>query len=220
MLTKSREKIEVEEQKPEYETALFQQLKDVRHQLAEEENVPGYSVLSDASLIEIATYLPHNKEEFRKISGFGEIKIEKYGREFWEVVSAYCIKHQLKSRIHLKAPKRIHGGRIERDNETKQQSLEFFKKGLSIEKIAELRELSPATIEGHLAFYVQQGKLRIDELMDVAKVRPIQKAIEKIGGKALTPLKGTLGEAYSFGEIKLVMAHVEFLNKTNYAHLQ
>ena len=30
-----------------------------------EENVPAYIVLSDASLVEIATYLPHNKEEFQ-----------------------------------------------------------------------------------------------------------------------------------------------------------
>lgn len=214
MLTKTKEKIEVEEHKADYETALFQQLKDVRRQLAADENVPAYIVLSDASLLEIATYLPHNKEEFRKISGFGEVKIEKYGKQFWEVVADYCTARQLKSRIHFKSPKRQRRERPERESETKQQSFDLLKKGYSIEQIGELRGLSPATIEGHLAFYVQQGKLNIHELIEPSKIPVIQEAIEKIGGKAVTPIKQTLGDSYGFGEIRLVMAHMEFMSSS------
>lgn len=213
MLTKAKERIEVQEQKPEYETALFKQLKDVRQQLAIEENVPPYNILSDASLREIATYLPHNKAEFRKISGFSEMKIERYGREFWDVVADYCGMHHLKSRMHLKASKPIRGVRIERDTETKQHSFMLFKDGLSIREIASSRQLSPLTIEGHLAFYVQQGKLSIDELMDLAKVRAIQKAIEKSSSTMVTTIKGLLGEIYSYGEIRIVLAHLEFLKR-------
>ncbi len=211
MLTKSRERIDVREQKVEYETTLFQQLKDVRKQLATVENVPAYIVLSDATLMELATYLPYNKEEFSKISGFGQIKLEKYGQQFGTVVADYCKQHQLKSRIELKSPKRQRRERPERDTETKQQSFELFKLGHSIEKIAELRELSPTTIEVHLAFYVQQGTIAIEQLMDASKIPAIQQAIEQIGGKVLTPIKASLGDAYSFGEIRLVMAHLEFL---------
>jgi ATP-dependent DNA helicase RecQ len=190
---------------------LFQHLKDLRKQLAVEENVPAYIVLSDATLMELATYLPHSKEEFSKISGFGQIKLEKYGKQFWNVVTTYCKEHQLKSRIHLKSPKRQRTERPERETDTKQQSFELFKLGHSIEKIAEVRGLSIVTIEGHLAFYVQQGKLTIGQLMDTTKIPVIQEAIEKIGGKVLTPIKEKLGDGYSFGEIKLVIAHLEFL---------
>jgi len=210
MLTKSKEKVQVQEQKVDYEVALFQQLKDVRRQLAAEENVASYIVLSDASLLELATYLPHNKDEFHKISGFGQVKIEKYGKQFLEVVAAYCTEHQLKSRIHLKSPKRQRRERPERETDTKQQSLELFKLGHSIERVAELRGLSPVTIEGHLAFYVQQGKINIDQLMDPSKIPAIQQAIEKVGGIALTPIKDFLGDAYSFGEIRMVKAYFEF----------
>jgi ATP-dependent DNA helicase RecQ len=213
-ITKSKLKIEAAEQESEHEADLLLELKDVRRQIAFEENVPAYNVLSDASLMEIATYLPHNKEEFRKISGFGEIKIERYGRQFWTMVADYCTERRLGSRIHLKAPKRVRGERSpERDNETKQQTFDLFKQGLTIGTIASMRGLSSSTIEGHLAFYVQQGKLKIDQLMDPAKARPIQKAIERIGGNSLSPIKGTLGEIYSFGEIKIVMAHLEFLKQ-------
>jgi ATP-dependent DNA helicase RecQ len=215
MLAKSKERI-VQTQNlaspQDFESILLQLLKDLRRQLATEENVPAYIVLSDATLTELATYLPHSKEEFSKISGFGQIKLEKYGKQFWTVVTTYCKQHQLKSRIHLKAPKRIRRERPERDTDTKQQSFDLFKQGNPLEKIAELRGLSTVTIEGHLAFYVQQGKLSIDQLIDSSKIPAISEAIKKIGKVALTPIKESLGDEYSFGEIKLVMAHLEFLH--------
>lgn len=212
MIAKSKEKVEVQEQHTEYEIALFQQLKDVRRKLAAEENVAAYIVLSDATLLEIATYLPHDKEEFRKISGFGDVKIEKYGKYFWNVVAAYCQDRQLKSRIHLKSPKRQRKERPERETDTKQQSFELFKQGHTVEKIGELRGLSPVTIEGHLAFYVQQGKINIDQLIDPSKIPAIQQAIEKVGGITLTPIKEFLGDGYSFGEIRIVKAYCELQN--------
>jgi ATP-dependent DNA helicase RecQ len=106
MITKSKEVIEVKQQNADYETALFQELKVLRRQLADAENVPAYIVLSDATLIELATYFPHNKEEFSKISGFGQMKLDKYSKHFCDVVVDYCLKHKLTSHIHLKAPKR------------------------------------------------------------------------------------------------------------------
>ncbi|HPH46947.1 MAG TPA: DNA helicase RecQ [Chryseolinea sp.] len=208
MITKTKEKVEGVEVEADYEVNLFQHLKDVRRQLAAKENVPAYIVLSDATLLELATYLPHNKEEFRKISGFGEIKIEKYGKQFWDVVADYCREHNLNSRIHLKSPKRIRTERPEKETDTKLQSYEMFKLGHSLEKIAELRKLSSSTIEGHLAFYIQQGQLDIDQLIDASKIPVIQKAIEQGDGKILSSIKGLLGDSYSYGEIRIVMAYL------------
>ena len=71
------------------------------------------------------------------------------------------------------------------------------------------------TIEGHLAFYVEKGKLKIDQLMNVSKIPAIQQAIEQSGGKMLTPIKELLGENYSYGEIRMVVAHLEFLAHNN-----
>ncbi len=213
MLAKPKERVLVAIPKADYEIELFKQLKEKRLLIATEENVPAYIVLSDATLMELATYLPHNKEEFKKISGFGEVKIEKYGKLFWDIVADYCKANNLQSRINLKSPKRIRKERPERETDTKQQSFEMFKLGNSIEKIAEQRELSPVTIEGHLAFYIQQGALEIEQMMDSSKIPTIQKTIEQIGGKALSPIKEKLGDAYSFGEIRMVMAYLERVKK-------
>jgi ATP-dependent DNA helicase RecQ len=214
MLTKVKEKTappprEVNETPAGYEAALFHQLKDVRRELAAEENVPAYIVLSDATLIELATYLPHTKEDFSKISGFGQLKLEKYGRPFAEVVLGYCKDHNLKSRIHFKSAKRLRKEKTEYNTDTKQQTYNLFKEGNSIKQIATLRNLSPTTIESHLAYYVQQGTLSLDQLMDTTKIPKIQQAIEQLGSNALSPIKELLGNEYSYGEIKMVIAHIQ-----------
>jgi len=219
MITKSKEITEAGEPKTNYEHSLLQQLREARRQIANEENVPAYIVVSDATLMELAMYLPHNKEEFFKISGFGQVKIEKYGKQFWDVVAAYCREHNLKSRIQLKTPKRMRRERPEKETDTKQQSFELFKSGHSVSAIAEQRKLSLSTIEGHLAFYVQRGALAIEDVMESFKIQPIQKALEQTGGLALGPVKGLLGDSYSYGEIRMVMAHLERLKEGSHRSL-
>jgi ATP-dependent DNA helicase RecQ len=214
MITKSKEVIETQAaaEAVEYDTILFESLRLVRKQLAEEENVPAYIVLSDATLQELAAYMPLSKEELSNITGFSQMKIEKYGPPFLLAIAYYCDENKLASRMHLKTPKRQRKEKPERESDTKQQSLTLFNEGNSIEKIAVMRGLSPSTIEGHLAFYVQRGQLPIDQLIDTNKLQVIQSTIDSIGGMALSPIKEALGEEYSFGEIKMVLAYLNRMN--------
>jgi ATP-dependent DNA helicase RecQ len=211
MLTKSKTEIETaNESEVQYETELFQQLKDLRRNIAIEENVPAYIVLSDNTLMELATYLPHTKEDFGKISGFGQVKLEKYGEKFWNVVVPYCRAHNLTSRVNLKSPKRERREKGERETDTKQQTFTLFTQGFSVKEIAAQRGLGVTTIEGHLAFYIQQGKLAIGQIMDANKIVTIQDAIERVGGKALAPIKDFLGEGFTYPEIHYVIAHLKY----------
>ncbi|MBT1686970.1 DNA helicase RecQ [Dawidia soli] len=196
----------VEEAAPAYDTSLFQQLKDLRRRLAAADNVPAYIVLSDATLQELASYLPHGREEFSRISGFGQQKLERYADAFGEIITNYCARQGLTSRIHLKTRKRSQKTSNERDNDTKQQTLDLFNKGYAIEAIAAARELSPVTIENHLAFYVQQGRVPLESLVEKAKLPAIRAAIKQSGGLMLTPIKDILGDAYSYREIRMTVA--------------
>ncbi len=213
MITKSRERAELQEHTMEYEVALLQQLKVVRRELAMLENVPAYLILSDSSLVELATFLPHNKEEFKRISGFGDVKIEKYGKHFWNVVATYCEKHGLRSRIHNKVMIQ-RNGRPVRESETKQKTYELFLKGCSIQQIAEMRTLSTNTIEGHLAFYLHRGKISITHLMETPKVIAIKNAIDRAASPSLTPVKELLGDGYTYGQIRMVRSYLESRNSS------
>ena len=188
------------------ETALYDELKDVRRELAGEENLAPYIILSDATLIEMATYLPQSLEQLSQISGFGELKLEKYGQEFLTTVKAFCSRHHLSSRITLKAVKKPGQAGPERETNTMRQSYTLFREGHSVNDIAALRKITSATVEGHLVFYIERGKLDVEQLVEPQRVLDIRQAIEEVGGRMLAPVKNRLGENYSWAEIRYVMA--------------
>ena len=89
-----------------HEPELFTNLKLIRTNLARAENVPPYLIFSDATILELATYLPMTLTDIRKISGFGDLKTSKYGQPFVSAIITYCNNHNLQTKISLKIPKR------------------------------------------------------------------------------------------------------------------
>ncbi|MFR7497148.1 MAG: DNA helicase RecQ [Bacteroides stercoris] len=69
--------------------ALFEALRKLRKRLADEEALPAYIVLSDKVLHLLSTSRPTSLEEFGNISGIGEYKKKKYGKEFINLIRKY-----------------------------------------------------------------------------------------------------------------------------------
>ncbi|MAE67342.1 MAG: DNA helicase RecQ [Phycisphaeraceae bacterium] len=61
---------------------LFEQLRRLRREIAEQQNVPPYVVFSDASLKQMAARHPTTPEAFLEITGVGRHKLERYGEAF------------------------------------------------------------------------------------------------------------------------------------------
>jgi PIF1-like helicase/helix-turn-helix protein len=87
-------------------------------------------------------------------------------------------------------------------------SLQMYKEGVSIAGISSRRDLARTTVESHLASFIPTGEIDIKDLVPENKIAPIIAAIEEVGGTALGPIKGRLGEDYSFGEIRSVMYYL------------
>ncbi|MGI6793115.1 DNA helicase RecQ [Bacteroides sp. KG68] len=68
---------------------LFEALRLLRKRLADQEALPAYIVLSDKVLHLLSTSRPTTVEEFGNISGIGEYKKKKYGKEFVELIRKY-----------------------------------------------------------------------------------------------------------------------------------
>jgi ATP-dependent DNA helicase RecQ len=196
-----------------YIQGLFDELRDVRTVFARKEQVPPYVIFSDATLIEMATYLPQSEWELRKISGVGDLKLEKYGAEFLRGIKEYCLKHNLVSRIDLRSPSLENKRRTKRDargKDTYRISLDLFRAGRSIDDIAREREIQPSTVEGHLARFIATGEIQLHELVPLHKVEPIRDAVLKFNDSgALSPIKEYLGDAYTYGEIRAVIASMQ-----------
>lgn len=65
---------------------LWQALKNKRLELAREQGVPPYIIFHDSSLIDIHQKKPRSLDEFAKISGVGQSKLERYGNEFIKII--------------------------------------------------------------------------------------------------------------------------------------
>ena len=69
---------------------LFEQLRKLRKQLADEQSVAPYVVFADSSLRLMAQIQPQSLEAFSQISGVGSHKLARYGPKFVEVISKFC----------------------------------------------------------------------------------------------------------------------------------
>ena len=74
---------------PEAEV-LFDALRDLRSQLARDQGVPPYVIFHDATLTEMAARLPTTSGELRGITGIGEVKLERYGDAFLELLREHA----------------------------------------------------------------------------------------------------------------------------------
>jgi len=195
-----------------FEAELLTELKDIRRDIALHENVPAYIILSDATLLEMTTYLPQSLDELRLISGFGDVKLARYGREFLQPIKSYCQKRDLNSRMKQKTTKRERKPRAEkkaganRSGNTAFETFTLYKAGKTIDEIAAERGLATTTIEGHLSYYIYTGALDVSAFVTEEKKLKIQNIVESYGAEKLSPLKEVLGEEYSYGEIRAVIA--------------
>ncbi|WP_456391779.1 DNA helicase RecQ [Nitratifractor sp.] len=65
---------------------LFERLRDLRREIAEENGIPPYVVFSDKTLRELAAQRPQDREEMLSIHGIGEVKYERYGEAFLQLM--------------------------------------------------------------------------------------------------------------------------------------
>jgi len=211
MLVKSitRKKAEVKEQPHEVE--LLSRLKILRNRLADEARIPAYVIFSDSTLIELATYLPQNLSELKMISGFGDVKLQRYGKVFLDEVLTYCKKNNLPSRMVNKTTRRRRRtapSLLLEKSDTRVESYELFKSGKTVAEVAAFRNLATSTIQNHLAFFVAVGKLEVTELVSPEKIDQIEKVIKLHSDLSLGELKKILGENINYGEITAVISHL------------
>lgn len=72
-----------------YDKDLFARLRFLRKQIADKENIPPYIVFNDATLQEMAQYMPTSNIEMLQINGVGSIKLERFGQPFMTLIQEH-----------------------------------------------------------------------------------------------------------------------------------
>ena len=186
----------------DYDRGLFKALRDLRRMLAEARNVPPYVVFGDASLQEMAYFVPMSKESFARITGVGEAKLEQYADIFLGYIRAYAKNHDLvEKRRPPTDPTRPQGA----PGSSYMQTLDLFRQGLSPAEIAARRGLTVGTIVGHLERLAAHGEeIDVRPLIDQDHFHRIEREFERTETPWLSEVKNALGDDYSYEEIRLV----------------
>ncbi len=193
---------------------LYADLKGWRTRMAREKGVPAFQILHQRVLIQIAVHLPDNPADLQKIKGVGRKTVQKYGDALIKRVSAYRRKHGIKT-VEIpekKGPEPVGETVPEKaaQPDTKQITFSMFHNGASVSDIAKERGLAESTIWGHLGFFVEKGKLDVDRLLTQKQQSAIEAALSKTPGNSLKTVRDALEGAYSYGEIKVMLAHRQY----------
>lgn len=188
--------------------ALYALLKKWREDVAAELDVLPHAILPTKALVELVRFLPVSMGLLKTVKGIGAGKSKKFGADIINIILQYCAAHNIPTaQMHLQEAEPEPEPPPKPD--TKALSLEMYKSGKSIDEIAAERGFVRGTIEGHLAHFVALGELDIFELMDRAAVQEIEQFFIEQNTKLSSEAKAHFGEAYSYGEIKMVLGWLE-----------
>ena len=135
---------------------LYEQLNAKRQELANKERVLPSMIISKNSLKEISGRYPTNKKQLKDITGFGPVKVDKYGDDFLEIVLDYIKDKEIStSWIEKKKLKVI----IDGDSRSNEEiAIDMIKDNNELDYISKEIEVSISTILGYITDMIKSGK--------------------------------------------------------------
>ena len=184
---------------------LFERLRRLRKQLADQRAVPPYIVFSDVSLRLMARQYPSNEQEFKRINGVGEKKLREFGEVFLSEIAAHL--RSCSRQIFADDSFTDELSPQTRLGETARETLRRFLSGETPEQIAAHRGLAAGTIYGHLADALAAGeRLDLNRFLTATEQKEIRAAFQRMGTGSLSSVFEALGGRYDYGRLKLVRA--------------
>ncbi|MGP4078525.1 DNA helicase RecQ [Pseudalkalibacillus sp. R45] len=188
---------------------LFEALRLVRKGIAEKENVPPFVIFADTALKDMCMKQPQSEAEFLAVTGVGQNKLEKYGTQFIEAITEFLVQNPERKEEAVKGT----------DSKTKPkkatpnshiETYKLYKEEMTVEEIAEHRDLAGSTVESHLIQCMQEGMdIHMEDMIPEEYVFEIENAISQAGGEKLKPIKALLPDEVSYFMIKVYLLQLE-----------
>lgn len=175
----------------------------------------------------------HLLDMTKGVQSNNKIAYKRFDNNYADLLQTYVVKHELLGRImekgfsinsYLTAKQeailnsleektgRNRKNKIEETTpkvpkiSTGEVTFNLFKTGKSIEEIAKERNLTPATIQGHLIPYIQKGEIKLNEVIDEGKTKTILQKIQLAGKEAsLKAIKILCPADITYTDILLIM---------------
>jgi ATP-dependent DNA helicase RecQ len=187
---------------------LFELLRTLRRETAEQLGVPTYIVFGDASLRDMARRRPSSLEEFLAVKGVGEKKRTDYGEAFLVCIVDFCSEHELATDVvpsptssstrTTSRPRRGPSGGA-------RKSFEFFESGQTVEQVAESMGRAKSTVNAYLREYLVHATVEDPSpWVDAETTARVEQALEHVDGDRLKPVFDILEGAVSYDQLRIV----------------
>ncbi len=198
------------------DSQLFKSLCALRLEIARKEQVPPYVIFHDRTLREMSARLPVDDNSMLAISGVGEIKMQKYGQLFMDIIRSCFLEDRSSSNMESaeKAVPVKKSQPTRQPQEPKQPShmisWQLYQAGSTIPEIAKKRKITILTVQDHILRCARDGfDINWREIVSEEEEACILETIQKVGIEKLKPIKEVLPEEISYYAIKAVICRLE-----------
>ena len=172
-------------------TELWDALRAKRREIADAQDIPPFIIFHDATLMAMLEAKPANRQQLALISGVGVRKLELYGDQFLAVISQYA-SHTVIA-------------------DTVTESVNLFRLGYSVAQVAQKRALKEETIYNHLSQALEQGQLKLEDVIDLPKqeikqIEDVLLSLPEEQRNTLKPVYEAFDGQYSYSILRCVRA--------------
>ena len=192
-----------------YEKDLFEQLREKRKELADQQGVPPYAIFPDTTLMEMSYYFPQSTDNLMPIYGVGTVKKKKYGMDFLKIIRSYCKQNDLEER-----EKTLEKKKEELSKQEKHQRIgEAYNRGKSIEHLAEQYGVKKVTIIKHLKTYLEEGnELRPEGIVEASSLSTrkrdeVLEVFDEVAPHMLRPIYDKLDKSVGYDELRIMQLY-------------
>jgi ATP-dependent DNA helicase RecQ len=176
---------------------LREYLREWRRNLARDLGIAAFIVLHDSALAALCAAKPSTLGELRSVSGFGDKKIQSYGKEILAALQRFKEGARASTDWHAKASRPA------------DETLQLLQEGRSFAEIAQIRGRKVSSVEALVADLIEAGDAEFrPEWLPSETYAQIATAVQQFGKERLKPVKEALPEEISYGQIRLVAAHL------------
>ena len=189
---------------------LYSMLKDLRKEVAHKHDLPGYVIFQDVSLEQMATVYPVTIKELCNIQGVGVGKAKRYGKEFCELIKAYCDENE------IERPEDMVVKTVVKDSMIKPKIIHSIDLRIPLDDIASTLGLKFGDLLTEIEAIVYSGmKLNIDyylnDVLDDDQIDEIYDYFSTSETDSLDDAMDELGADYEDNEVRLV--RIKFMSE-------
>jgi ATP-dependent DNA helicase RecQ len=187
---------------------LFDQLRDLRRQLAIERSVPAYVIFGDNVLRQMACVRPSSLNQMETIAGIGQAKLKDLGPKFFQTIDQHCKELNLsrdQSPQEMK-PRSSVNSEVKSGSIAADTSVQYFEQGMSVAEVASKIGRAVSTTYGYLQNYIQERSITDPRpWIETDNIEAVETALQHDPeSSALRPVYEALQEQVSYNDIRVI----------------